>query len=305
MGKGIDFSPKVRGFMKFGGHQSFHLRDQWLYKGLHWTARSSDIFLNTQSHTEQAMQELGIGKNMVDSLKHWLRATHLIKNTAKGFVLTNTARTILNKDPYFELDGTLFLIHYLLTTNQEDATAWHWFFNFFSASEFEKTSLTNAFYSYIQIKTDRKVRETTLEKDLNCLLRMYQAVEYKGNKNPETETPSPFTKYGWIKKQGEGFTRDKLNVGDFNVHVFAHILGIFWQKCLKGSESVRLEELCLKDNSPGRIFQFSLEEMSDLTDLCSKRGYLTYSRGGGYFIIQFHPSELKKALSNYYKEMNV
>lgn len=287
--------------MKFGGHQSFHLRDQWFYKGL----RSSQVLLNNQRGTEQAMQELGIGKNMVDSLRYWLKATNLIKATLKGFVLTNTAHTILKKDPYFERDGTLFLIHYLLTTNKEDATAWHWFFNFFSATEFEKLSLTNAFYSYIQIKTDRQIRNTTLEKDLTCLLKMYQAVEYTGNKTPETQTPSPFTKYGWIAKKGESFTRNKLNVNDFNVHIFAHILSIFREKNLKGSESVKLEDLCLKENSPGRIFQFSLEEMNDLIDLCSKKSYLTYSRTGGYFIVQFNKPQLKKALPNYYKEISV
>ena len=292
--------------MKFGGHQSFHLRDQWLYKGIYWINQSPEILLNNKKNTERAMQELGIGKNMVDSLRYWLKATHLIKTNEKGFTLTDTARKILEKDPYFELDGTLFLIHYLLATNKEEATAWHWFFNHFSATEFEKEPLTNAFYSYIQIKTNKKVRDSTLEKDLNCLLRMYQAVEYTGKKNPETETPSPFTKYGWIEKRGESFIRNKLNISDFNIHIFAHILNIFWKNHLRQSESVKLEDLSLKENSPGRIFHLSLEEMNDLVELCSKQSsYLDYSRTGGYFIIQFNETRLKKALDNYYKAMSV
>ena len=252
------------------------------------------------------MQELGIGKNMVDSLRYWLKATNLIKTSPKGFILTDTARKILEKDPYFELDGTLFLIHYLLVTNKEEATTWYWFFNHFSATEFEKEPLTNSFHSYIQIKTDKKVRDSTLEKDLNCLLRMYQSAEYEGKKNPETETPSPFTKYGWIEKRGESFIRNKLNINDFNIHIFAHILNIFWKNHLSQSESVKLEDLSLKENSPGRIFQFSLEEMNDLVELCSKKSkYLDYSRTGGYFIVQFNETYLKKALDNYYKGRSV
>lgn len=257
-------------------------------------------------NTEKAMQELGVGKNMVDSIRYWLKATRLIKTDMKGFVLTDTASKILEKDPYFELDGTLFLIHYLLVTNKEEATTWYWFFNHFSANEFEKESLENALSAYIQIKTNRKIKDTTLDKDLNCLLRMYQSIKWTGRKTPETETPSPFTKYGWIEKRGEKFIRNKLNINDFNIHIFAYILYIFWKNQLGQPESVKLEDLSLKENSPGRVFYFSLEEMNDLIESCSKKHfYLNYSRTGGYFIIQPNETHLKKALDNYYKEMSV
>ena len=290
--------------MKFGGHQSFHLRDQWLYKGIYWTHQSPDIFLNHQKFL--AMQQLGIGKNMVESLKYWLKATGLIEQGAHSFILTQTAKKILKKDPYFELDGTVFLIHYLLATNKETATTWYWFFNHFSADEFEKESLENAFSAYIQLKTNKKVKDSTLEKDLNCLLRMYQAVDYTGKKNPETETPSPFTKYGWIEKRGNKFIRNKLNLNDLSVHVFSYILYLFWKNCLKQPESIKLEDLVFQENSPGRIFNFSLQEVSDLIDACSKtQSYLTYSRTGGYFIIQPDKTNLQKSLDNYYKEMNI
>ncbi len=291
--------------MKFGGHQSFHLRDQWLYKGIYWTNQTSQILLNNKKNTEMAMQKMGVGKNMVDSIRYWLKAANLIKSHPVGFTLTDTARKILEKDPYFELDGTLFLIHYLLVTNKEEATTWYWFFNYFSADEFEKESLENAFFAYIQIKTGKKIKDATLYKDLNCLLRMYQAVEWAGKRNPETETPSPFTKYGWIEKRGEKFIRNKLNINDFNIHVFAYILFLFWQNHLSCPESVNLEDLSLKKNSPGRIFHFSLEKMNDLIENCSKINYLNYSRTGGYFIVQPDSAYLKKALDNYYKEMGV
>ena len=290
-------------FVKFGGHQSFHLRDQWLYKGIYWADKSPQVLLNGQ----KAMQELGVGKNMVDSIRYWLKATRLIEDCQRSYALTDTAKTILKKDPYFELDGTLFLIHYLLTTNKEEATAWHWFFNHFSAREFDKESLINSFCSYVQIKTNRKVKDKTLEKDLNCLLRMYQAIEYTGKKNPETETPSPFTKYGWIEKKGEGFIRNKLSVNDFDIHIFAHIFYIFWKDYLCQPESIKLEDISLKENSIGHIFHFSLEEMAELIEFCSKqtKKYLTYYRTGGYFIIHPNKNYLKKALVNYYEVMSV
>ena len=287
---------------KFGGHQSFHLRDQWLYKGISSIQKSSANLHDT----EQAMEILGIGRNMTNSIKYWLQSTKLAEASKKNndFKLTKTAQHIFKQDPYFELDGTLVLIHYLLVTNEEWATTWYWFFNHFLAKEFDMESLKNSLHSYIQLKTKRKVQDSTLNKDLVCLLRMYQEIEYKGNKNPETETPSPFSKYGWIKKEGDKFVRKNLSIFDINIHIFSYLLYIFWSEHLKKPQSFQLDELCNKEKSIGRIFQFSEEEVAELIEMASKKTkYLTYSRTGGYFIINPNPEEMSKSLTNYYKEM--
>ena len=290
--------------MKFGGHQSFHLREQWLPKGLFWAKSDPEAFMNTEKAMGRAMENLGVGKNMAESIKYWLKASQLVEAGANGPALSKTARKILKEDPYFELDGTLFLIHYFLAANKTYGAAWHWFFNHFSARQFDRESLGNQFSAYVQAKAGKAAKEKTLEKDLTCLLRMYQAAEWAGRKNPETETPSPFTKYGWIEKKEGRFVKNKLSVSDMNVHVFAFILYVFWKKNLGRPESVQLEDLSLKEDSPGRIFCFSLEEMSDLADLCSKTaGYLDYSRTGGYFIVRPNEARLKKSLDSYYKEM--
>ena len=135
---------------------------------------------------------------------------------------------------------------------------------------------------------------------------MYQSISWIGKKNPETENPSPFTKYGWIEKKEGKYIRKKLNIEDFNKHIFSHILYIFWKKHLGQPESVKLEDLSIKENSPGRIFHLSLEEMNELIESSSyKPSYFNYSRTGGYLIIQPNERSLKKALDNYYKEMAI
>ena len=284
--------------MNFGGHQSFHLRDQWLSKGMRRLESAPKDFWDT----EKAMEEWGVGKNMAESIKYWLKAAQLIKIEAGAAVFSETAQKILKKDPYLERDGSLFLIHYQIASNKKEGTAWNWFFNHFSATEFDRESPKDQFFAYIQAQTDKAIKEKTLEKDLNCLLRMYQAVEWKGAQNPETENPSPFAKYGWIEKKGEGFIRNKLNVSDMNPHIFAFMLYIFWREGLSRPPSSRLEDFSLKENSPGRIFRFSLEEMSDLADICSKENYLSYSRTGGYYIVRPDENRMKKALDNFFRE---
>jgi len=64
------------GRVRFGGHQSFHLRDQWLHKGLLSVRKCPNIL--SVKKIENAMHELGVGKNMVYSIRDWLRALRLI-----------------------------------------------------------------------------------------------------------------------------------------------------------------------------------------------------------------------------------
>lgn len=289
-----------RDVMKFRGHQSFHLKESWLHKGLQHSSKNSKLFFSS----DKAMAELGVGKNMVDAIRYWLKATKLTEENKDGVFLTELAELFLNKDPYFELDGTLFLVQYLVATNKTTATTWYWFFNYFSAQTFDTESLTNSFHSYIQLKTEKVVQSDTLEKDLQCLLKMYTSVEYNGKQNPETENPSIFSKYNWLKKQKDGkYMRNKINVHDFNLNIFCYLLYIFWKNDLNKPESIGLKDITEKICSPGKVFQFSLEEGSELIDRASKNtNYLNYSRSGGYFIIHLKEKNIKNALHNYYKE---
>lgn len=285
--------------MKFGAHQSFYLKDQWLYKGIYWTHKHPKILLENSN----AMHTLGVGKNMVEAIKFWLKASKLITDEITGFKLTQTAQTILKKDPYFELDGTLHLIHYFLTTNKEDATTWFWFFNYFLAMEFDKESLISSLSAYIKINTTKIIQDKTLEKDLSCLLKMYQKISYTQNKTPETEAPSPFAKYGWIKQEGSKYIQNKLNIYDIDIHIFSYLLYIFWKDHLKKPESIRLEDLYTKIYSPGLIFKFSQEDISEWIKFCSNNtNYLQHSRTGGYFIIRIQEAHIKQSLTNYYKK---
>ncbi len=289
--------------MRFGGHQSFHLRDHWLSKGAQGVQRFPALLFNPQ----KSMEQLGVGKNMMESIRYWLTATQLIKEgPAGGLFLTDIAKKIMEKDPYFELDGSLFLIHYLLASNKKSATTWHWFFNHFSAMEFDKESLTSAYCSYISIQAGKKIKDTTLDKDLSCLLRMYQSIEWAGKKNPETETPSPFVRYGWIEKKGDRFIRNKLSLADFDPDMFAYIFYIFWKSGLGQAETVKLDEWAHKENSIGRIFLFTLEELADFIEsLSSQTNYWQYSRTGGYLIVRPNEKSLKEALDNYYQKINI
>ena len=58
---------------KFSGHQTFVFRHGWLEKGVRGVAESPTIFSE-----ENALVRLGVGKNMVESIRHWCQVTQLV-----------------------------------------------------------------------------------------------------------------------------------------------------------------------------------------------------------------------------------
>lgn len=73
----IDATPKT----KFSGHETFFIRKGWLAKGLRAVIEKDDIFVDRANNP---MDELGIGSNMVKSLRFWLQAVGLTQEPKSG-----------------------------------------------------------------------------------------------------------------------------------------------------------------------------------------------------------------------------
>ena len=56
----------------FSGHDSFHCRQLWLKKGYDFVVEGSNF------NDEDAVIKLGVGKNMVSSIRFWLKAFNVI-----------------------------------------------------------------------------------------------------------------------------------------------------------------------------------------------------------------------------------
>ena len=69
----MDFKPEKTAF---GRHESFALRYGWLTKGFQAFEKNKNIFSSPDS-----IVTLGVGKNMVNSIRHWLRAARLVDIT--------------------------------------------------------------------------------------------------------------------------------------------------------------------------------------------------------------------------------
>ena len=285
--------------MKFGAHQTFHLRDSWLYKGLQGVHLLKD--------DTDAMINFGIGKNMVSAMKFWLTALKLVEQSPE-YKLTELAKKIKDEDPYFERDGTLLLLHYLLACNKEYATAWYWFFNKFSATEFDSDSLLVYYASFIQSNTEKNIKESTLKKDISCLLRCYKPSAFGNKVNPETENPSPFSKFEIIVEKDKKYFRNKVLFSRIEPEVFVYLIYLYWLRMGGRTMSMELNYLTEKEYSPGLILgleQENIIEMIEKIDREYPKKYLTFSKTGGYNIFSIEEKAASHALDDYYQRNEV
>ena len=82
--------------MRFGGHQTFFIREGWLHKGLKLLKEDEDRDEKLLTH-ELSADYLGVGKNMAMAIRHWLVATGLAEHdeNEKGKSVKNLVPTTL------------------------------------------------------------------------------------------------------------------------------------------------------------------------------------------------------------------
>jgi hypothetical protein len=130
----------------FAGHETFTLRYGWLKKAVDAVHEDPLVFTR-----EDALVRLGVGKNMVRSIRHWGVATGILEedtnytnNRGRSIRPSPLGKLLFSRrglDPYLEDPATLWLLHWQLASTPEGPTTWYWAFNHFPESEFSKDKL--------------------------------------------------------------------------------------------------------------------------------------------------------------------
>lgn len=92
----------------FSGHESFACKSHWLKRGYDFVRGENNF------NDDDAVVRLGVGKNMVVSIKFWLKAIGLLKDTGLEPIADHLFDDENGRDPYLEDIGTLWLLHFLL-----------------------------------------------------------------------------------------------------------------------------------------------------------------------------------------------
>ena len=172
----------------FGRQETFGLRYGWLTKGAQAFIEDPFVF-----DKEDSTVTLGVGRNMVKSIKYWLQASRVLKREKRNeYALSELGEFLFGKngcDVYLEDDSTLWLLHWCLATNSESATVFYWFFNCYHRSEFDPEKLFTSLSAFVAENSDKTFAPKTIKQDLGVLLRMYTYSKGKSDENKELESP--------------------------------------------------------------------------------------------------------------------
>lgn len=153
----------------FSGHESFYCKSLWLKKGF-------DYLANKKSFADiDSVAELGVGKNMVSSIRFWLKAFAL----TVGDTPTELSKLIFDnncgKDAFTEDINTLWLLHYQLVSSQV-ASIYNLLFLEFQREkkEFDRDNLHSFIKRKCSVPEQKNVyNENSVKKDIQVLLRNY------------------------------------------------------------------------------------------------------------------------------------
>jgi len=292
--------------MRFARHETFHFREGWLTKGLRKLELEglTDVFQRKDS-----MEELGIGSNMVKSLRYWMQATSLTKERGAGKkqqCLTNFGEVIYQYDRYLEQEITLWLIHYHLATNKEMATAWYWFFNIFDHKEFDEEMFISELKYYIS-EADEEIAVGSLKKDFDCLISTYllsNDITY----NPENNMGCPLQELGLVElidNKRKRYRLTKRNVLNMPSELFLY--GIFNYMKETGQDELSIDSLLNDKKSIGQIFVLGFSELIHILEILQAQGHIRVQKTAGLnrVTMLIHSDPLDIIKSYYQSEIGV
>src|SRR5579859_6387 len=188
---------------RIAGHESFPCRYTWLPKAVRGLARDPKLF----SHETKAMVDLGVGKNMVRSIRFWSQVSGLT-TTAKGVghSVTDVGDALLGMrglDPFLEDIRTLWLIHWNLSTDTKSPLlAWDFLLNRWQEPELVPTVVIRALQSEAA-KHEDDLSTVTIDQHWDTFLHTYVPTRGRKGEVQEDNLDCPLIELELILRVGE------------------------------------------------------------------------------------------------------
>ena len=277
----------------FSGHESFPCKSLWLKKGYDYVVDGNDF------NSPEAVIGLGVGKNMVASIRFWLKAFGISDND----VLTDLGNYLFDeskgKDKYLEDIATLWLLHFNLVFSEE-ATIYKMFF---CGVQKERTRFEREqVLTYVKLRMAEAGKMTlfnanTVKKDVGVLLQNY-CLPRKPQSNEDFS--SLLIDLDLIRQNSEGkgyyFNVD----GKRQVTKEIFLYGLLKLREQEGDNSIPFNTI---QERVGLVFCMQdFETIKMLKQIASEYSqYIAYSDVAGIKQIQFIKDlDVKEVLDNYY-----
>ncbi len=277
----------------FSGHESFPCKTLWLKKGYDFVVQGK-IFNNPD-----AVIDLGVGKNMVASIRYWLKVFGICD--ANG--VTDLGHYLFDeqdgKDKYLEDLATLWLLHFNLVFLRE-ASLYNMLFCGLQRerSMFERGKLiTYARLKLIEAGKQSMFNENTIRKDIGVLLQNY-ALPRKPQSNEDFSSLLIDLDLIRLKSDGQEYY---FNVdGKRKVTKEIFLYGMLKLKNLEGDNTIPFDTI---QERVGLVFCMQDFETIEMLNLLASEysEYFVYSDVAGIKQVQFTKDlNVKQVLDDYY-----
>lgn len=277
----------------FANHQTFHPRFGWIKKGYDAAAQDPNIF-----NEKSAPVDLGVGKNMVEAIRFWALATKVIARSPHPdrprmsvYSPTRLGRALLDDrtgfDPYIEDPTTLWILHWHAISERSVLPVWRLMFNDFGALEFTEEELLQFCIDEIAATTWSQPMKSSVQKDVDCLLRMYSRRDAQGRQSLDDLLDSPFRELGLIRRSPGADRKNAYRLvrgpkPTLPSAAVAYACLDYMSKTANGSTTVTLTRLTTDPGSPGRIMKLTEQDIADAIEEAARlAGHLQLTRPAG------------------------
>jgi hypothetical protein len=284
----------------FTGHETFQCRSLWLKKGYDFI-NEGNSFKDLSS-----VVTLGVGKNMVLSIRFWMKAFDIIDDEDK---ITDFGRLLLDDkgyDPYLEDEGSLWLLHYKIVTKNYSST-YNLIFNEFRKEKIEFTK--ESYVKFINRKCSeyalKEAKENTILDDFSVMSKLYMRADSQ-NKDKEENYSGLLTDLNLINNIGSR-NEEVLVVENTEKENLPNEILLYCLVDAGGFESsINLNKIESEYNNVGSVFAINRIGLTKkIEEIISQEKSIIYSDYAGIKELQFkkkiNPSTI---LDKYYAKKN-
>jgi hypothetical protein len=298
----------------FSGHETFPLRYAWLPKAVQGLQTYPDLFTR-----DDAMVILGVGKNMVMSIRFWCETLRLIGLTDRGKVAQTTplGQELFRDggwDPYLEDPGTLWLLHWLLVSRRDRASTWYLTYTQFHEPTFTRDSLTEWIMKRVQQTPLVRATPASIRRDVEVFIRTYTPSHVTRDLPLEDTFDCPLVELGLIREVERGayeFVRGPKP--GLPQAIFVYALLEFWGRTAPSQRTLSFESIMYGGGSPGASFKLSDNALAAYLEELPRWCPLSYDETAGRRLVlrpshnpnDNSPQDLSpfSILTGYYKQM--
>ena len=248
----------------FSGHDSFQCRQLWLKKGYDYVQEGKNF------NDEDAVVQLGVGKNMVSSIRFWLRAFNVIDNKD---IPTEFGKRLFDDengyDPFLEDEASLWLLHYQLVKSGV-SSIYCVIFNEFRKEKlfFNKETFVNYVKRISESNTDLNFNENTVAKDFIVFTNLYK--NDPESKDVEDSFSGILSELELLKTTGKGKDEQFYIQNCERVNLPEAVVLFTILDNPNYGNSISLNSLEFDINSPGSIFALNrsglMNKISDIVE---------------------------------------